>query len=183
MLERTLESPLDSKELKVVNPKGNQLWIFIGRTDAEAEAPILWPPDAKSQIIGKDPDAEENWGQEKKGVTEDEIVWWHHWLNAQTLSKLLGIVKDREPSVLQSMRSQRVGHNLVTEQQDTQTQKWLSWKKFSYPQILRNSGHGIPQRATQGITRAAQEADGTRGTCGQESLLQFPQEVIGGQGL
>ena len=99
-----------------------------------------------------------------------------------SLSKLLEIVKDREPSVLQSMRSQRVGHNLVTEQ-DTQTQKWLSGKKFSYSQTLRNSGHGAPQRATQGIPRAAQEADGMRGTRGQESLLQFPQEVIGGQGL
>ena len=74
MLEKTLESPLDSKEIKPVNPKGNQPWIFIGRTDAEAEAPILWPPDAKGLLIGKDPDAEKDWGQEEKGSTEDEMV-------------------------------------------------------------------------------------------------------------
>ena len=78
MLEKTLESPLDSKEIKSVNPRGNQPWIFIGRTDAEAESPILQPPDTKSQlIIGKDPDAEKNW-QEEKGVTEDETDGWHH---------------------------------------------------------------------------------------------------------
>ena len=80
MLEKSLESPLDSKEIKPVNPKGNQLWIFIGRTDVEAEAPVLWPPDVKSWRIGKDPDAGKDWGQEK-WVTEDETVGWHHWLN------------------------------------------------------------------------------------------------------
>ena len=73
-LERTLESPLDCKEIKPVNPKGNQLCIFIGRIDAEAEAPILWPPDAKSQLIGKDPDSR----QEEKGMKEDEMIGWHH---------------------------------------------------------------------------------------------------------
>ena len=74
VLEKTLESPLDCKEIKPVNPKGNQSWIFIGRTDAEAEAPILWPPDAKSQPFGKDPDAGKDGGQEEKGMTEDEMV-------------------------------------------------------------------------------------------------------------
>ena len=78
MLEKTLESPLNSMEIKPVNPKGNQPWIFIGieysRTDAEAEALILWPPDVKSRLIGKDPDAEKDWGQEKNGATEDEMV-------------------------------------------------------------------------------------------------------------
>ena len=74
VLEKTLESPLDCKEIKLVNPKGNQLWILIEKTDAEAEAPILWPPDAKSQLIGKDPDAEEDWRQEKKGPTDVEIT-------------------------------------------------------------------------------------------------------------
>ena len=71
---KTLESPLNSKEIKAVNPKVNQLWIFIGKTDAEAEAPILWPPDVKSQLIGKDPDAGKDWRQEEEGVTEDEKV-------------------------------------------------------------------------------------------------------------
>ena len=80
-LEKTLESPLDSKEIKPVNPKGNQPWIFIGRTDAEAEAPILWLPDAKSRLIGKDPDAGKDWGQAEKGTTEDEMVGWHHRLH------------------------------------------------------------------------------------------------------
>ena len=81
VLEKTLESLLDCKEIKPVNPKGNQTWIFIGRTDAEAETPILCPPDAKSWLIGKEPDAGKDWRQEKKGTTEDEMVGWHHRLN------------------------------------------------------------------------------------------------------
>ena len=80
MLEKTLENPLDSKEIKAVNPKGNQPWIFNERTDAEAEALILWPPDAKSQLIVKDPDAGKDWGQEEKGKAENEMVGEHHWL-------------------------------------------------------------------------------------------------------
>ena len=78
---RRFLSPLDCKEVKPVNPKGNQSWIFIGRTDAEAETPILWPPDAKNWLIGKDPDAGKDWGQEEKGLTEDEMVGWHHQLS------------------------------------------------------------------------------------------------------
>ena len=74
VLEKTLESPLDSKEIKPVNPKGNQPWIFIGRTDAEAEAPVLWPPDVKSRLIGKDPDAGKDWRQKEKRAAEDEMV-------------------------------------------------------------------------------------------------------------
>ena len=74
MLEKTLESPLDCKEIKPVNPKGNQPWIFIGRTDAEADAPILWPPDVKSQLIGKAPDAGEDWRQKENGATKDEMI-------------------------------------------------------------------------------------------------------------
>ena len=83
VLEKTLESPLDSKEIQPVHPKEDQSWIFIGRTDAEAETPILWPPDTKSWITGKDPDAEKDWRQEEKGTTEDEMVAWHHQLNGQ----------------------------------------------------------------------------------------------------
>ena len=79
--ENTSESLLDIKEIKSVHPKGNQLWLLIGRTDTEAEAPIFWPPDAKSQFIGKDPDAGKDWGQEEKGTTEDEMAGWHHRLN------------------------------------------------------------------------------------------------------
>ena len=90
VLEKTLESPLDSKKIKPVNPKGNQSWIFIGRTDVEAEAPILWPPDAKNRLIRKDPDARKDWRQEKKARTEDEMVGWHHRLNAHEFSKTPG---------------------------------------------------------------------------------------------
>ena len=78
---RWLKSPLDSKEIKPVNPKWSQPWIFIRRTDAEAEAPILWPPDVRSRLIGKHPDAGKDWGQEEKRATEDEIVGWYHWLD------------------------------------------------------------------------------------------------------
>ena len=80
MLEKTLESTLDSKEIQPIHPK-DQSWVFIERTDTEAEPPILWPPDAKNWPIGKDPDAGKDWRQEKKGMTEDEMVRWHHWLN------------------------------------------------------------------------------------------------------
>ena len=90
VLEKTHDSPLDCKEIQPVNPKGNQAWIFIGRTDAGAEAPILWPPDAKSQLIGKDSDAGKDWGQEEKGVTEDEMVGWHHWLKGHEFVQTLG---------------------------------------------------------------------------------------------
>ena len=96
VLEKTLESPLDCKEIKPVNPKGNQPWIFTGRTDAEAEAPILWPPDAKNWLIGKDPDAGKDWSQEEKGTTEDEMVRWHHHLMDMSLSKLWQLVMDRK---------------------------------------------------------------------------------------
>ena len=78
---RRLESPWDCKEIKPVNPKGNQSWIFTGRTDAEAETPIFWPPDSKSWLTGKDPDAGRDWRQEEKETTEDELVGWHHWLD------------------------------------------------------------------------------------------------------
>ena len=81
LLEKTLESPLDCKDIQLASPKGNQFWIVIGRTDAEAETPILWPPDSKSWLIWKDPDAWKDWGQEEKGTTEDESVGWHHQLN------------------------------------------------------------------------------------------------------
>ena len=88
VLEKTLECPLDCKEIKPVNLKGNQSWIFIGRTDAEA--PILCPPDVKSQLIGKDPDAGKDWRQEKKGAAEDEMVGWHHRLNGHEFEQALG---------------------------------------------------------------------------------------------
>ena len=81
VLEKTLESPLDCKEIQPVHPKGNQSWVLIGRTDAEAEAPIFWAPDAKSWLIWNSSDVGKDWGQEEKGTTEDEMVGWYHWLN------------------------------------------------------------------------------------------------------
>ena len=81
VLEKTLESPLDCKEIQPVHPRGNQSWLFIGRTDAEVETPILWPPDAKNWLAGKDPGAGKDRRQEEKGTTEDEMVGWHHWLD------------------------------------------------------------------------------------------------------
>ena len=81
VLEKTLENPLDCKEIQPVHPKGDQSWVFTGRTDAEAETPILWPPDVKSRLIGKDPDAGKDGKKEEKGMPEDEMVGWHHWLD------------------------------------------------------------------------------------------------------
>ena len=95
VLEKTLESPLDSKEIRPVNPQGNQPWIHIGRTDAEGEVQILWPPDAMSQLIWKDPDPGKDWRQEKKGMTEDETVGWHHWLNGHEFEQALGDSKQQ----------------------------------------------------------------------------------------
>ena len=89
VLEKALESPLDFKEIKPVSPKGNQPWIFIGRTDAEAEAPLFWPPDAKSRLIGKYPNAGKDWGQEK-GVIENEMGVWHHWFNGHEFGQTPG---------------------------------------------------------------------------------------------
>ena len=81
VLEKTLENPLDCQEIQPIHPEGNQSWIFFGRTHAEAETPILWPPDVKNWLIGKDPDVGKDWRQEEKGMKEDEMVGWHHWLN------------------------------------------------------------------------------------------------------
>ena len=90
VLEKTFESPLDCKEIKPVKIKGNQPWIFIGKTDAEVEAPILWPPDAKSWLIGKDSNAGKDWNQEEKAATKDEMVGWHHWLNGREFEQAPG---------------------------------------------------------------------------------------------
>ena len=91
VLEKTLESPLNSKEIQPVHPKGDQSWIFIGRTDAKAKAPILWPPVVKSWLTGKDPDAGKDWGQEEKGTTENKMIGWHHWLDGYEFEQAVGV--------------------------------------------------------------------------------------------
>ena len=124
VLEKTLESPLNSKEFKPVHPKGNESWIFIGKTDVEAETPILWPLDVKRWLIWKDPDAGKDWGQEEKGTTEDEMVGWlnGHWAWVSSRSWWW----TGRPIVLQSMRSQRVGQDWATElnQKEQTTNKY-----------------------------------------------------------
>ena len=112
VLEQTLESPLECKEIKPINPKGNQPWIFIGRTDAKVEAPILWPPNTKSQFIGKDPNSGKDWKQEK-GMTEDEMVGWHHRLNGHQLEQTL---EDSEgQGSLCTVHGHRVRHDWAAE--------------------------------------------------------------------
>ena len=96
VLEKTLEVPLDCKEIQQVNPKGNQSWILIGRTDVEAETPILWPPDIKNWLFGKDPNAGKDWRWEVKVMTEAEMVGWHHWFNGHDFEQVQGVVMDRE---------------------------------------------------------------------------------------
>ena len=96
VLEKTLESPLDCKEIQPVHPKGDPSWIFIGRTDAEAETPNLWPPDVKNWLVGKAPDTRKDWRQEEKGKTEDERVRWHHWLDGHEIEQTPGVGDARE---------------------------------------------------------------------------------------
>ena len=135
MLEKTLESPLDSKEIQLVHPKGNQSLIFIGRTDVEAETPILWPPDVKNWLTGEDPCAGKDWRQEEKGMTEDEMVGWHHRRMEMSLSKLQELAMDRESWHAESVGSQRVGHHWATQ---------LNWLELHHmtPSPLDASGAG-----------------------------------------
>ena len=131
------ESPLDCKEIKPVNPKGNQSCIFIGRSYAEIETPILWPPDVKSWLIGKGPDAREDWRQKEKGMTEDEIVGWHHLHDVWVTSRSWWWTG--KPGVLQSMGWQRVEHDWVTELNWKETQEEVSFFLYTEPFWLRAS--------------------------------------------
>ena len=116
VLEKILESPLDCKEIQPVHPKEDQSWVFIGRTDVEAETPKLWPPDANSWLIWKDPDAGKDWVQEEKGMTEDEMVGWHHRLNGHEFGWTPGVGDGQgRPGVLWFMGLQRVRHDWATE--------------------------------------------------------------------
>ena len=148
MLEKTLESLLDSNEIKPVNPKGNQPWIFIRRTDAEAEAPILWPPDVKSQLTGKDPDAGKDWGQEEKGMTEDEMVGGITNSVDMSLSKLWQTVKDEEAwrDAVHGVTKSQTWLNDWTELNRTDVDNSsliLMKKKFNGKQIVFSTNAGV----------------------------------------
>ena len=121
VLEKTLESPLDFREIKPVHPKGDQSWIFFGRTDADAETPILWPPDVKSCLIRKDPDAGKDWGQEEKGMTEDEMVGWHHRLNGHEFEQASGDGEAWCAAVHRVVKSQTRLSNWTTSSQGMPT--------------------------------------------------------------
>ena len=116
VLEKTLESPLDCKEIQPVYPKASQSWVFIGRTDVEAETPIFWPPDVKSWLTGKDPDAGKDWRQEEKGMTEDEMIRWHHWLNGQEFEQIPGGSEGQGSLVCCSPRGLKESDITQTEQ-------------------------------------------------------------------
>ena len=111
---KTLESSLNYKEIQPVHPKGDQSWVFIERTDVAAETPILWPPYPKSWLIHKDLDAGKDWGLEEKGMTEDDMAGWHHWLSGHEFGKLRELVMDRRPGVLLFTGMQTFGHDWVT---------------------------------------------------------------------
>ena len=115
VLKKTVESPLDCKEIQPVLPKGGQSWIFTERIDAETETPIIWPPDAKNWLTGKDPDVGKDWRQEQKGTTEDEMVGWPHWLDGRVWVSSVSWWWTGRPGVLQSLGSQRVRHDWATE--------------------------------------------------------------------
>ena len=123
-VEKTLESPLHYTEIKPVNPKGNKLLVFIGKTDAEAETLIIWPPDAKNWLTGKDPDAGKGWGQEEKGRTEDEMAGWHHWLRIWANSGRKW--RTGKPAVLQSLGSQRLHWSRLSDGRTTRGEPWLT---------------------------------------------------------
>ena len=129
VLENTLESPLVYKDINPVHPKGNQLWILIGRTDAEAKAPILWAPDVNSWLIGKDPDAGKDWRQEEKGATRDEMVGWHHRLNGHEYEQIPGDSEGQGSLVCCGPWGHRVRRDLVTKPQQPYygVRMWFIW--------------------------------------------------------
>ena len=142
MLEKTLESPLDCKETQPVHSEGDQPWDFFGRNDAKAETPVLWPPYAKSWLIGKDSDAGRDWGQEEKGMTEDEMAGWHHWLDGCVSVNSGSWWWTGRPGVLGFMGSQRVGHDWVTN---------LIWSDLMTQDKVHHGVHPWHMEGTRGL--------------------------------
>ena len=139
VLEKNLDSPLDNKEIKSVDPKGNQPWIFIGTTDAESL--ILGPPDVKSQLTGKDPDSGKDWNQEDKGTTEDEMFGWHHQLNGEEFEQALGVGDGQGSLACCSLCG--------CKELDTTEQNWVSYKlKYSFTKWSNNSLQCMYSRET-----------------------------------
>ena len=129
VLEKTLESPLDYKEIQPVHPKGDQSWLFIGKTDVEAETPILWPPDAKSWLIGKDPDVGKDWGQEEKGMTEGEMAGWHHHLDGCEFEWTPGDC-DRQGGLACCSS---------WDHKELDTTEWLNWTELNSTELILKS--------------------------------------------
>ena len=127
VLEETLESPLDCKEIQPVHPKGDQSWVFFGRTDTEAETPILWPPDVKSWLIGKDSDPWRDWRQEEKGTTEDEMAGWHHRLDGHEFEWTLGVGDGQ--GVLACCNS--------WSRKESDTTEWLNWTELKMEDLIQ----------------------------------------------
>ena len=125
VMEKTLESPLDCKEIQPDHPKGNQSWLFTVRTDTEAETPTHWPPNMKNWLIGKDPDAGKDWGQEEKGTTEDEMVGWHHWLDGCEFEQAL-VVGDGQGGLACCSPCSR---------KESDTTEWLNWTEPNISEI------------------------------------------------
>ena len=146
VLEKTLDSPLDCKEIKPVHPKGDQSWVFIQRTDAEAETPILWPPHAKSWLIGKDPDSGRDWGQEEKGMTEDELAGWHYRLGAHEFV-WTARVGDGQGGLVCCCDSWGRGESDTTE--------WLNWTELNW--ILWTSSPDKVKKVKRKVTRLGED--------------------------
>jgi len=129
VLEKTLESPLNCKEIQPVHPKRDQSLVFIGRTDVEAEIPILWPPDAKNWLTGKDPDAGKDWGREEKGMTEDEMVVWHHRLNGHGFGWTPGVGDGQGGLACCDSWGRK----------ESDTTEWLNWTELSWNSVHKNN--------------------------------------------
>ena len=143
VLEKTLESPLNCKKIQPVLPKGNKSWVFIGRIDVEAETPVLWPPDVKSWLIWKDPDAGKDWGQEEKRMTEDKMVGWHHWLDGHGFGWTPGVGDGQGGLACCGSWGHRVGHDWATEL------SWTEWGRKTKRYEFRKLSVTVTRRWTE----------------------------------